>query len=85
MTEENYRYRTNPLFLRNQFTETGKYGIPLLPKSSFRKEDLEDICFIAFNQINRDSGFHKDRLVHFFYTTMSSKKYGKDLSLTYLF
>ena len=66
MTEENYRYRTNPLFLRNQFTETGKYGIPLLPKSSFRKEDLEDICFIAFNQINRDSGFHKDRLVHFF-------------------
>ncbi len=36
MTLENYYYRTDPLFLRNQFDEEGdnKFKIPQIPKTA---------------------------------------------------
>lgn len=38
MTEENYKYRTSDLFLRNEFEGTGEFNIPLIPKSNFSNE-----------------------------------------------
>ena len=32
MTLENFKYRTDPMFLRNQFQTDNIYGIPLLPR-----------------------------------------------------
>lgn len=66
MTEENYKYRTNLLFLRNQFSHAGKYGIPRIPKSEFSREELHDLRLISFDQTKRDGGKHADRAVHFF-------------------
>lgn len=32
MTEENYKYRTSQILLRNQFQGDGKFKIPIIPK-----------------------------------------------------
>ena len=48
MTEENYKYRTSDLFLRNQFEGTGEFNIPLIPKSNFSNEELLDLLLIGF-------------------------------------
>lgn len=66
MTELNYRYRTNPLFLRNQFKHTGKYGIPIIPKPCLSYNELEGIRFIGYDKIKADQKKHQNRIVHFF-------------------
>ena len=38
MTLENFNYRTNPMFLRNQFPSDNIYGIPTLPKATLTGE-----------------------------------------------
>ncbi len=65
MTEENYKYRTSDLFLRNQFEGTGEFNIPLIPKSNFSNEELLDLLLIGFDQIKNDEN-NFDRMVHFF-------------------
>ena len=42
MTLENYNYRTDPLFLRNQFDKKGdgRYKIPQIPKAEFTDSDF---------------------------------------------
>ena len=42
MTLENFNYRTNPLFLRNQFKSDNKFGIPDIPKIKFGDNELKD-------------------------------------------
>jgi len=62
MTEQNFKYRTDPLFLRNQFYGIGKYGMPLIPKFEIREGDFEDLRLIGFDVAKTE----KDE--HFFYS-----------------
>lgn len=67
MTLENFEYRTNPLFLRNQFSKHDDiFGIPIIPKPNFKPEDLNQLRLIRFDQIKNDHGTHYNRMVHFF-------------------
>lgn len=67
MTLENFKYRTNPLFLRNQFSKHDDvFGIPIIPKPHFKSEELNQLRLIRFDQIKNDHGAHYNRMVHFF-------------------
>ena len=68
MTLENYNYRTDPLFLRNQFDEKGysKYKIPNIPKAEFTDNDFEGLLLLGFDKSKADDTKHNDRIVHFF-------------------
>ena len=44
MTLENFNYRTNPMFLRNQFPSDNIYGIPTLPTAALTDEEKEKLC-----------------------------------------
>ncbi|MBR3593616.1 MAG: DUF4417 domain-containing protein [Clostridia bacterium] len=68
MTLENYKYRTDPFFLRNQFDlkSDGKYRIPIIPKASFSDEDFKDLLLIGFDRIKADDQKLQKRMVHFF-------------------
>lgn len=66
MTLENFNYRTNPMFLRNQFPSSNIYGIPNVPKVEFDDDELAELRLIAFNQSKSDNGLHNERIVHFF-------------------
>ena len=65
MTEENYNYRTSPLFLKNQFKGSGEFNIPVIPKSDFSEEDLENLLSISFDRAKNDRK-NLNRMVHFF-------------------
>ena len=54
VTLENYAYRTDPMFLRNQFPSKSQYGIPTVPKAKLYHSELLNPQFIAFNQAGRD-------------------------------
>lgn len=56
MTLENLNYRTNPMFLRNQFPALNAYGIPEIPKAEFNDEELKELRLLAFNQTKSDNG-----------------------------
>ncbi|MCR4890267.1 MAG: DUF4417 domain-containing protein [Ruminococcus sp.] len=66
MTLENLNYRTNPMFLRNQFPSENAYGIPAIPKAEFNDDELKELRLLAFNQAKSDNGKHSERIVHFF-------------------
>lgn len=67
MTPENFNYRTDPLFLRNQFSaHADKFGIPIIPKSQFVNYELQDLRLLRFDQVKKDNGSHSNRMVHFF-------------------
>ena len=65
MTEENYAYRTGPLFLRNQFKGSGRFEIPVIPKAAFSNDELENVLLIGFDKAKNDDK-NLDRIVHFF-------------------
>ncbi|QNK41693.1 DUF4417 domain-containing protein [Caproicibacter fermentans] len=66
MTEENYKYRTSPLFLRNQFKGKGKLQIPIIPKFQIQPDDFNGLLFIGFDKIGTNDTKHVNRMVHFF-------------------
>lgn len=66
MTEENFKYRTSPFLLRNQFNGMGKWGIPLVPKADFSHDAFCDLRLIGFDRTNLENNNHLDRMVHFF-------------------
>ena len=66
MTEENYNYRTDPLFLQNQFEGTGKFKIPVIPKAEFNNEIFNNLLLIGFDRTKAESNNNLDRMVHFF-------------------
>ncbi len=66
MTLENFNYRTNPMFLRNQFSSDNDYGIPTLPKATLGDEETESLMLISFNSIKSDDARNSERFVHFF-------------------
>lgn len=58
MTEENYNYRTNPFFLRNQFDGDGELKIPIIPKAKFTDADFKDLLLIGFDRTNLENNNH---------------------------
>ncbi len=66
MTEENYKYRTSPLFLRNQFKGGGKHKIPVVPRFQPQEGDFDDLLLIGFDKIRLEDQRHLGRMVHFF-------------------
>ena len=66
MTEENYKYRTSPFLLRNQFTGTGTFQIPVVPKFAARAEDFTELRLIGFDKTSMENNNHLNRMVHFF-------------------
>ena len=66
MTEENYKYRTSPFLLRNQFNGKGKFQIPVVPKFKAREDDFTDLRLIGFDKTKLESNNYLDRIVHFF-------------------
>ncbi len=66
MTEENFNYRTNPLFLRNEFNSKGKWKIPIIPKCNSEIISNENLRVIGFDQVKNNKDTHYNRLVHFF-------------------
>lgn len=56
--------RENPLFMRNEFPVSGKYGFPLIRK---QKINLEQLSLIACSDTrSNESEENKKRGVHFF-------------------
>ena len=56
--------RDNPLFMRNNFTSAGKWGIPLVRKQSF---DTSSIQLVACSDTRKsDSEENRKKGVHFF-------------------
>lgn len=66
MTEENFNYRTSPLFLRNEFNSKGKWKIPIIPKCDLNITSNEDLRVIGFDKVKNNKDKHYNRLVHFF-------------------
>lgn len=66
MTEENFNYRTDPMFLRNQFYEYGKYRMPMIPSFDFDMDDLDGLRLIGFDVVKSGKDKHFNRMVHFF-------------------
>lgn len=66
MTEENYKYRTSQIMLRNQFPGNGVWNIPIIPKFQERPGDFDDLLLIGFDKTDADDRKHPDRMVHFF-------------------
>ena len=66
MTEENFNYRTSPMFLRNQFDGYGKYNMPLIAKTNYKYEELNDLRLIGFDKVKNGKDKHYNRMVHFF-------------------
>lgn len=66
MTEENYQYRASPFLLRNQFSGSGKWKIPIIPKAEFTEDDFLDLRLLGFDCTNLENNNHLNRIVHFF-------------------
>lgn len=66
MTEENYKYRTSPFLLRNQFAGYGKFKIPVVPKFQPREGDLDGLRLIGFDKTKLEDQSYLNRMVHFF-------------------
>lgn len=66
MTEENFNYRTNPMFLRNQFDGYGKCNMPLITKNDYSYEELNELRLIGFDKVKNGKDKHYSRMVHFF-------------------
>jgi len=66
MTAENYAYRTDPLFLRNQFLGEGKLKLPDIPKCILTQEELDGLRLIGYDRAKNGNDSHFNRMVHFF-------------------
>lgn len=66
MTEENYRYRTSPLMLRNGFPGDGNWKIPTIPKAEFSEDEFDNLLLIGFDRIKPQDEHLFSRMVHFF-------------------
>ena len=56
-----YEYRSEPLFLCNQFSGVGMFSVPLIRKQAVR---LEDFVLIGYDKINQSN--ETGKTVHFF-------------------
>lgn len=66
MTEENFKYRTNPLFLRNEFDSKEEWAMPVIPKPQSDITINGDLRLIGFDRAKTGKDNHYNRAVHFF-------------------
>ena len=66
MTADNYEYRTDPLFLRNQFLGNGAWQIPNIPNCILTAEELDGLRLIGYDRAKNGNDAHFNRMVHFF-------------------
>ena len=66
MTEENFKYRTNPLFLRNEFDSKEEWAMPVIPKPQSDITINSDLRLIGFDRAKTGKDNHYNRVVHFF-------------------
>ena len=78
MTEENYAYRTSQSLLRNQFTGSGTYQMPMIPRFKPETSDFDDLLLLGFDRIRMDDERHLDRMVHFFLYDYKFERVWKD-------
>ena len=77
MTEENYKYRTSPFLLRNQFVGHGKFKIPIVPKFQSREGDFDGLRLIGFDKTKIEDQSYLNRMVHFFCMIINLSEYGR--------
>lgn len=56
--------RANPLFMRNNFEQVGKWGVPLVKKQELTNDDIELVA--CSDTRTKDSETNKKKGVHFF-------------------
>ena len=56
-------FRSNPLFLRNQFESEGIFGMPIIRRQNI---DLKDIKLIGYDQTKPNDKANMQSFVHFF-------------------
>ncbi len=68
MTLENFNYRTDPLFLRNQFDSmsNGGFKIPTIPKANLSDDDFINLLLLGFDKADADDDKMTERIIHFF-------------------
>ena len=66
MTEENYKYRTSQIMLRNNLIGTGNWDIPVIPKFKSTKDDFNDLLLIGFDRTRMEDKKYLNRMIHFF-------------------
>ncbi|MDR2525412.1 MAG: hypothetical protein LBC83_04360 [Oscillospiraceae bacterium] len=67
MTTENYQYRTDPLFLRNQFLGGNiPWQVPDIPKCTLTPDELDGLRLIGYDRAKNGNDEHFQRMVHFF-------------------
>lgn len=64
MTLENFNYRTNPLFLRNEFDSDEPWSMPIIPKANLSLDS--NLRLIGFDKVKNSKDNHYKRMVHFF-------------------
>ena len=62
MTSE--EFRSNPLFLRNQFKSDGVFEMPIIRRQNI---DLIDFQLIGYDQIKPGDKANEQSFVHFFF------------------
>lgn len=76
MTPENYKYRTDPLFLRNSFDTTNDLSMPNIPKADLVLSSESDLRLIGFDRVKNGKDNHYNRMVHFFSMITNLRIYG---------
>lgn len=66
LTPENYKYRTDPLFLRNSFDTTNDLSMPNISKADLVLSSESDLRLIGFDRVKNGKDNHYNRMVHFF-------------------
>lgn len=64
MTVENFNYRTDPLFLRNEYNSNETWAMPIVPKTNIALKN--DLRLIGFDKVKNGKDNHYQRIVHFF-------------------
>ena len=71
MTSEDFR--SDPMFLRNQFRGDGVFELPIIRRQEI---DLKDVALIGYDHTKPTDSKNANRFVHFFWTTTSLKPSG---------
>ena len=66
MTVNNYKYRTDPMFLRNQFLGDNDWVFPDIPKCSLSNAEVDGLRFIGYDRVKNGKDEHFRRMIHFF-------------------
>ena len=82
MTEENYKYRTSPFLLRNQFKGKGKLQVPIIPRFQSKEDDFTDLRLIGFDKPSLKAIITSTAWCISFFTITNLNVYGRTLTQT---